>query len=153
MTPISAGDLGDDLAHYLVLDKEDVGHLAIEAIGPNLGAGLGVDELRRDAEAVVGAPDTALEYVARPQLAPEFGGVHGLALVLKGGVAREYAQVARRSRQRGHQVLSQTVTEILLVRVAAQVERRGGPRSPGLRACRGPDAQPRLRVPAPKGRG
>jgi hypothetical protein len=37
---------------------------------------------------------------------------------LKGGVAREHAQVARRPRQRGHQVLGQTVAEILLLRVA-----------------------------------
>ena len=57
-------------------------------------AGLSVDELRRDAEAVVSTPDTALEHVACPQLASELGDIHGLTLVLKGGVAREHAEVA-----------------------------------------------------------
>ena len=68
---VSAGDLGDNLAHDLVLDQKDIGHLAIELVGPNVGAGLGVDELRRDAEIVASAPDAALEYIAHPKLAPE----------------------------------------------------------------------------------
>src|SRR5689334_3683772 len=41
---VGAGDLIDDLTNDLVLDEEDVGYLAIEPIGPNLGAGLGVYE-------------------------------------------------------------------------------------------------------------
>src|SRR5262249_7023034 len=49
---VSAGDLGDDLTDDLVLDEEDIGHLPIEPVGPNVGAGLGIDELRGDAEAV-----------------------------------------------------------------------------------------------------
>jgi hypothetical protein len=88
---VGAGDLTDDLTNDLVLDEEDVGYLAIEPIGPNMGAGLGVYELRRDAEVVFGALDTAFEYVAHPELATELGDVHGLTLVLEGGVAREHA--------------------------------------------------------------
>src|SRR5262245_37584649 len=87
-------------------------------------AGLCVNDLRCDAEAVVGTPNTALEHVTRAQLAPDLGYVDGFTLVLKGGVAREDTQVARSSCQRGHHVLGQTVAEILLVRVAAQVDER-----------------------------
>src|SRR5262249_35774059 len=68
-----AGYLGDDLADDLVLDEEDVGHLAIEPVGPNVGAGLGLNELRHDAEAVVGAPDATLEYVGAPSSRPSLG--------------------------------------------------------------------------------
>ena len=86
-----------------------------------MSAGLGVDELRRDAEIVAGAPDAALEHIAHAELAPELGDVHRLPLVLEGRVAREHAQVAR-PRQLGQDVLGQAVAEILLARVAAQVD-------------------------------
>ena len=86
-----------------------------------MGAGLGVDELRRDAEIVAGAPDAALKHIAHAELAPELGNVYRLALVLEGRVAREHAQVAR-PRQLGQDVLGQAVAEILLVCVAAQVD-------------------------------
>ena len=89
-----AGDFGDDLTDDLVLDEEDVGHLAIETISPNVAAGLSIAELCRDAEVVASTPDTALEHVSCPQLTSNFGDIHGLTLVLKGGVAREHAEVA-----------------------------------------------------------
>ena len=85
----------------------------------NVGAGLGLYELRHDAEVVFGVLDATFEYVARPELASELGDVHGLAFVLKGGVAREHPKIARCPRQFGHQVLGQAVAEILLLRVTA----------------------------------
>src|SRR5262245_54643718 len=118
---VSAGDLGDDLTHDLVLDQEYISHLAIELIGPNVGASLGVDELRRNAEIVASAPNAALEHIAHAELAPELGNVFRLPLVLEGRIAREHTQVAR-SRQLGQDVLSQAVAEILLARVPAQID-------------------------------
>src|SRR5262245_40683328 len=119
---VSAGDLGDDLTDDLVLNEEDIGHLPIEPVGPNVGAGLGVDELRHDADAVVGAPYAALEHITHPEIVSELGDVDSLALILKGGVAREQAKVTRRPRQLSHEVLGQAVAEILLLRVAAQID-------------------------------
>src|SRR5262245_23746177 len=58
---VGAGDLTDDLTNDLVLDEEDVGYLAIEPIGPNMGTGLGIYKLRRDAADVCVALDTGLE--------------------------------------------------------------------------------------------
>src|SRR5262245_25392620 len=117
---VATGDLGDNLAHDLVLNEEDVDHLTIEPVGPDVSAGFSVDELRRDAKAVVGAPDAALEHVAHLELAPKLGYVHRLPLVLKCRVACEHMQVVR-PRQLGQNVLGQAVAEILLFRIAAQI--------------------------------
>ena len=85
-----------------------------------MGTSLGVDELRRDAEAVVGTLYTAFEHVADLELASELGGVHRLALVAKAGVAREHAQVAC-PRQLSQDVFGQAVAKIFLFRIAAQI--------------------------------
>ena len=83
-----------------------------------MAAGLGVDELGRDAELVLGAADAALEHVAHVELASELPDIYRFALVLERGVAREHAEVAR-PRQLGQDVLGQAVAEIVLFRVAA----------------------------------
>ena len=49
---VSAGDLGDNLSHDLILDDKDIGHLAIVTVRPDMGAGFGIDELRRNSQAV-----------------------------------------------------------------------------------------------------
>ena len=57
------------ICYDLVLNKEDVGQFAIvDEVGENVGTGPGVDELRCDAEAVVGALYTALEHVTYAEL-------------------------------------------------------------------------------------
>ena len=60
-----------------------------------MGAGLRIDELGRNAEAVIAAADRAFEHIAHAELAPEFADIDRLPLVLKGGVAGENAQIAR----------------------------------------------------------
>ena len=151
--PVAPGDLGDDLIDDLVLNEEDVSHLAIVTVGPNVGAGLGVDELRRDTKAVVGALDAALEHVAHLQLAAELPDVLGLVLILEGGVAREHAQVARPDSS----VKMSSVkpyAEIFLFRVATQIVEGEDRDRPGLWAHRAPS--PRLHFRAlsvAKGRG
>src|SRR5262245_51376632 len=92
---VRAGDLGSDLIHNLVLDQKDIGHLAIVAICPDMGAGFRIDELGRDAKAIVGEADATLKHVTHAKLAPKLCNIDRLALELKGGVAGEYAEVAR----------------------------------------------------------
>jgi hypothetical protein len=38
----------------LVLDREDIGEIAVVTLGPNVVAGFGLDQLRGDADAVAG---------------------------------------------------------------------------------------------------
>ena len=47
----------------LVLHGEDIAQLAIEPLAPHVPAIDGRDQLRRDANALAGAPDAALEHV------------------------------------------------------------------------------------------
>ena len=61
----------DDLLHHLVLGREDVGEFAIEPLGPEMPAVGGIDELRRDAHAVAGLADAALEHKAHAEVAPD----------------------------------------------------------------------------------
>ena len=61
----------DDLLHHLVLDGEDVGQLAVVALGPQMAAARGVDELRGDAHAVAGLADAAFEHEAHAELAAD----------------------------------------------------------------------------------
>ena len=85
-----------------------------------MSTGLGVDELRRDAEAVVGALYTALEHVTYTELTSKLADVHRLALEAKAGVAREHTQVAC-PRQLSQDVFGQALAKIVLFRIAAQI--------------------------------
>src|SRR6185312_10010754 len=73
---VASGDLADDLVDDLVLDQKHIGHLAVVAIGPDVGAGVGVDELRVDAEAVVRTLNTAFKYITHAEFAAELADVH-----------------------------------------------------------------------------
>ena len=57
----------------LVLNRKDVRELAIETLGPELIAVLGVDELRRDAHAVARLSNAALESRSDPQPPADLG--------------------------------------------------------------------------------
>ena len=81
----------NDAGCDLILNREHVFHLAIVSLRPDMGGGLGTDQLRRRTKAISGALDAALEYVACLEVASELGNVNRLALVLEGGIAREHA--------------------------------------------------------------
>jgi hypothetical protein len=46
----------DNLVSQLVLDREDVDEFAVVPLGPAMGAGCSVNELRRDADTVADPP-------------------------------------------------------------------------------------------------
>ena len=52
-----------DLARDLILQREEVGEIAVIAFGPDVLAGLGLDELRSDADAIAGFAQAAFEDV------------------------------------------------------------------------------------------
>ena len=120
----------DNGVRDLVLDGEYVGQVAVEMFGPEVAAGGGVVELRRDAHAVAVPSHAAFEHVAYPELRGDLLQVHRFALVGEGRVAGDHEEPAQ-FRQRGDDVLADSVGEILLFPVAAHVvERQHGNRRP-----------------------
>ena len=83
----------------LVLHVEQIGERLVEPLGPEMIAGLGVDELDVDAHAVSAALDAAFEHVADVQLARRSLQVDRLALVGEGRVAGDHER--RRGCARG----------------------------------------------------
>ena len=64
-------DAADDAGRDLVLDGEDVVERPVVALGPEVGAGGGIDQLRGHPDAVAGLADAALEHVADAELAAD----------------------------------------------------------------------------------
>src|SRR4029453_15347477 len=78
---------GNDGVGDLVLDFDDVGEVAIEAIGPEMVAGLPVDQLGVDPNTASRLSNAALEDMADAKLAGYLLYVGVLALEAEGGVA------------------------------------------------------------------
>src|SRR5262249_17768556 len=108
----------DDLLYHLVLRREDVREIAIESLGPEMPAAAGVNELRRDAHAIAGLADAALEHEANTQVAPDLLHFDRPTLVGEGGIARDDEQ-ARDLREVGNQVFGHAVAEIFLLWISA----------------------------------
>ena len=113
-------DRGDDLLGDVVLDGEDVLQLAVVFLGPDVLAGLGVDQLAGDADAPARRPDAALQHVAHAEFAGDLPHVHGFALVDEGRVAGDDEQPAQ-ARERRDDVLGDAVGEVILLGIAAHV--------------------------------
>ena len=50
----------DNCTNYVVLDHEHIVQFQVVPFGPTVGAGHGIHELRRDADAVTHPPDATL---------------------------------------------------------------------------------------------
>ncbi len=147
--PFRASRLGDDelgvertrqAGDDFVLHVEEIGERLVEPLGPEMTAGLGVDELHVDAHAVSAALNAALEDIADVQLAPDLLQIDGLALVSEGGVAPDHERAAN-ARKIGRQALRDPVDEMLLLRVAADIgERQDDDREARRRLLSGSDA-------------
>jgi hypothetical protein len=74
----------------LVLHVEKIGERLVEPLGPEVIAGLGVDELDIDAHAGAAALDATLEDVADVQLAAHLLQIDVLAFIGEGGVAADH---------------------------------------------------------------
>ena len=104
----------------LVLHVEEVGYGLVEALGPEMIASLGVDELDIDPHAVAAALHRTFEHVAHVQFAADLLHVEGLALVGKGGVTGDHER-ASDAREIGGQALGHAIDEIVLLGVAADI--------------------------------
>src|SRR5215218_3328744 len=100
-------DRRDDALGDLVLDGEEVAELAVVAVGPDVLAGLGVDELRRDPHAPASDSHAALEHVADAERLGDLAHIHGLPFVGEARVAGDDEQPAQ-ARERGDEILGET---------------------------------------------
>ena len=103
-----------------VLHVEEVDHRLVEALGPEVSAGLGVDELRIDANPVGAALHGAFEHIANAELLADLLQIQTLPLVSEGRVATDHLHAAH-PRKVGGQALGHAVDEIFLLEVAADV--------------------------------
>ena len=109
-----------DAAGDLVLQGKQIADVALEPLGPQMRAGLGIDQLGVDADLLGRALDAAFKHIAHAQLAADLLGVDRLALVGERGIARNH-EAARDPRQIGRQILGDAVGKILLLGVVAQI--------------------------------
>src|SRR6516225_8458432 len=82
-------DRRDHLLGDFVLEHEDVGKLAVVALGPDMGSGRGLDQLRGNSQRVAGSPHATFEDIGHAQLTADLLYVDGTALVGEAAVARD----------------------------------------------------------------
>ena len=114
-----SGNVGRDL----ILKLEHVFERTVEPVGPQMRAGLRLDQLRRDAHPVARFAHAAFEHVAHSQFAGDLPHVDGSAFVGGARVAGDNEQPAD-ARERGDDLLDHAVGEIFLLRIAAQILKR-----------------------------
>ena len=107
---------------HLVLQFENVVERAFEAICPEMCSRGGIDQLPGDPHAGGGLAHAALEHVADAQFAADLFHIDRAALVGEARIARDDEQPAD-ARQRRDDVLDHAVGEVLLLRVAAQIQK------------------------------
>jgi hypothetical protein len=96
---------------------------SIEPVGPQMRAGLAVDELAGDANLAAGLADAAFEDVAHTQFMPDLLDVNGAALIGKRAVPGDHKKRFE-ARERGDDVLDHAVGEVFLIGIAAHVGER-----------------------------
>src|SRR5260370_11971547 len=74
----------------LVLQCENIGNFAIVTVGPDMFAGLGLDQLRGDADAVADPAQAGFEDVTHTPFAPYWLQADRRTLVREASVARDY---------------------------------------------------------------
>ena len=117
----------------LVLQLEDIAHLAVVALRPHLIAIGCVDQLHGDPEAIAGAPDAAVEHAGDAEGLRDSADIDRLALERECRRACSHLQRVN-LRQRVQQLFGKAVAEVLVIDVRAHVgerqdrERRHGPR-------------------------
>ena len=84
------GDRDGDRLGDLVLHREDIGEITVVPLGPHVLAGFGLDQLRRDTNAIAGFAQTPLEYVTHAQFAADPLHINRAALVCEGGMAGDH---------------------------------------------------------------
>jgi hypothetical protein len=120
------------------LQRKQVHGLTIEALGPQMHVGLGVDQLGADADLIARPPDAAFQYIAHAELAADPLRINRLVSIGEGGIPRDHEHI-RDPRQIGRQILGDAIREILLLRIVAQISERQHDNRQAWREDRLPD--------------
>ena len=92
----------------------------VVALGPQVTAGGGIDQLRGDPHLVVSLAHAAFQHIPHPQLLAHVLHLHRLAFVGEGRVAGDDKQAGDLG-EVGGEVLGDAVAEILLLGIVAHV--------------------------------
>src|SRR5258708_17870376 len=103
-----------DRAHDLILNRENVVEFAVVALAPEMGATFRIHQLRRDAHAIIGAANTALQHVTYAQLAPDLTFVDRLALVMERRMPSDYLKLCE-VQQLVDNAVTEAVSQIILL--------------------------------------
>ena len=83
-------DCGNHFLGNLILQRENVGQLAIMAIGPDMLAGGGVYELRCDAHAITALAHAPFEHITHAQFTTHLLYIDGRTFVGEARIARDH---------------------------------------------------------------
>src|SRR6516162_8942606 len=114
--PEPVREAGDDL----VLHVEEIGDQLIEALSPEMRAGLGLNQLDIDAHTISRSLDTAFEHIAHVEFASDLLEINRLALVCEGCAAPDDER-AGYAREVGRQALGHAIDEIVLLRIVTDI--------------------------------
>ena len=95
---------------------KNVGKVPIVPLRPDVVAGLALDQLTGDPDAVAGLAETALQHISNAELAPNLLYVDGAAFVGERGIAGDHEQRGI-ARQRGDDVLGDPIGDEFLLGV------------------------------------
>ena len=125
--PVAVRDGGDDPGGDVVLHRENARRLEVPVVGlgPELRAGLGVDELGAQANGRPSPADASIQHVTRAELGAQGPFVSGLSLQAGRRGARDDRQVPK-PRKPGRDLLGEAVRERLHLRVTRALEGKHG---------------------------
>src|ERR1700738_4755518 len=112
----------DDRARDFVLHGEDALHLLLDLARPNLEPVARIDQLRRNANAIAVAAQTALEEIGDTQLLPDLVRFGIFTFERERGGARDYAK-AFNFRQCIQNLLADAVAKIFLIASLAKIDK------------------------------
>ncbi len=100
-----------------VLQVEEVVDVTVDPARPDVVAGLGLDQLRRDPHPLADPPDAAFHRIAHPEFAADLADIDRPALIGKGRIAGDDEEVADAGEGCGY-LLDHSIGEIGLVGLA-----------------------------------
>jgi hypothetical protein len=86
---------GNNLLGDLVLERKNVGQIAVVVVSPQVLAGRAVDQLGGDAHAAAVLADAPLKDVTHPEFAPDLAYVDRLAFIDERRIARDHKKPAQ----------------------------------------------------------
>ena len=82
-----------DPARDLVLQGEEIARVTVEALGPKMRVGQGIDQLGVDSNPVARPPDASFEHIAHAQFAADLLRVDRLVPVRERGISRDHEHI------------------------------------------------------------